>query len=180
MIFISAGHTPNGLKKDPGASGNGYTEAALAVEQRDLTTAELKLHGAKFITDNDDERLGDYLKRIETGSGSVVLEFHFDAFNGVASGCTCLVGDDADRLDKAFAKELVDITALILEIPNRGVKQEKDSDRGKLGLMRETGTVALLELCFIDNKSDVEKWQAKKAILAKEYAKLLVKYEAFV
>lgn len=180
MIFPSAGHNPKGLKPDPGASGNGYNEADLAVEQRNLTTKELDLLGAKYVTDFDDERLADYLRRIETGSGSVVLEYHFDAFNGVASGCTCLVGDDADRLDKAFAKELVDITAITLGIPNRGVKAEKESNRGRLGLMRETGTVALLELCFIDNKSDIDKWQSKKGILAKEFAKILVKYEAMV
>jgi hypothetical protein len=88
MIFPSAGHNPKGLKPDPGASGNGYNEADLAIEQRDLTTKELDLLGAKYITDYNDERLADYLKRIETGSGSVVLEFHFDAYNGIASGAT--------------------------------------------------------------------------------------------
>ena len=35
--------------------------------------------GLKVVTDRDDEKLSDYLKRIQTGGSSVVLEFHFDA-----------------------------------------------------------------------------------------------------
>ena len=79
MIFPSAGHNPNGLKPDPGAIGNGYREADLAVEFRNLVVSVLKAKKIAVITDKDDERLGDYLKRINTGNGSVVLEFHFDA-----------------------------------------------------------------------------------------------------
>lgn len=180
MIFISAGHNPKGLRPDPGASGNGYNEADLAVIQRDLTKLELDKLGVAYKSDSDEERLADYLRRIETGSGSVVLEYHFDAYNGIASGATCLVGDDADRLDLAFAKELVDVTASILGIPNRGVKKEGESHRGRLGLMREQGTVALLELCFIDNKGDVDKWLSKKEILAKEFARILAHYEKLI
>jgi len=38
MIFISAGHNPKGIKVDSGAVGNGYTEADLAVEFRNLVS----------------------------------------------------------------------------------------------------------------------------------------------
>ena len=154
--FLSAGHNPGGVRPDPGAiNKEGIRECDLTIEFRDLVVAELKTKDLKLITDNDDERLGEYLKRIQTGSGSVVLEFHFDAFNGKASGTTALIGNDADRMDKAFAKEIVDRTSIILKIPNRGVKTEAVSHHGKLGLMREQGTVALLELCFIDNPADL-------------------------
>ena len=66
MIFISAGHNPKGIKIDPGAVGNGFKEADIAVEFRNLVARELSKLGAKFITDKDDERLADYLKRIQT------------------------------------------------------------------------------------------------------------------
>lgn len=117
MIYISAGHNPGGLKVDPGAIGNGKREADLTVEFRNLVIEELKKLGAKYISDNDSETLGQYLKRIQTGSGSVVLEFHFDAATSTsATGCTALIGSDADMNDKAFAKELVEATASILQI----------------------------------------------------------------
>lgn len=182
MIFISAGHNPNGIKKDPGAVGNGYKEADLAVEMRNLTVEELKKDTyLKITTDKDDERLADYLKRIQTGSGSVVLEYHFDASeNSSATGTTVLIGNDSDRLDKAFAKELVDKTAEVLKIKNRGVKTEADSHRGKLGLMREQGIVALLEICFISNKDDIKSFQNNKKQLAKELALIIKNYENYV
>ena len=181
MIFISAGHNPKGIKADPGAIGNGYHEADLAVEFRNLVVAILRGKKLDVITDKDDERLGEYLKRIQTGNGSVVLEFHFDAAaSPTATGATALIGNDADRLDKAFAKELVDANALVLGIKNRGVKTEADSHRGSLGLMREQGTVALLELCFISNPEDIHQYQKSKITLASKIAEIIERYEKLV
>jgi len=181
MIFPSAGHNPNGLKPDPGAVGNGYHEANLTVEFRNLVSVELKRRQLKFITDNDSERLGEYLKRIDTGNGSVVLEFHFDAaVSSKATGTTSLHGSDADRLDIAFAKELVEVTSKVLGIKNRGVLSEKDSHRGSLGLMREEGIVALLELCFISNPDDLKKYHEFKYVLAVKIADILERYEKLI
>ena len=179
--FLSAGHNPKGIKVDPGAVANGLTEANLAVEFRNLVVAELLKRKVKVITDRDDERLGDYLKRIQTGNGSVVLEFHFDAAaSPLATGTTALIGRDADRLDKAFAKELVDTTSSVVGIKNRGVISEKDSHRGSLGLMREQGIVALLELCFITNIEDLVKYDAHKKELAIKIAGIVERYENMI
>ena len=43
--------------------------------------------------------------------------------------------------------------------------------------MREQGTVCLLELAFISNKSDMEKYQSKKKDLAIFIADIIKKYE---
>lgn len=181
MIFLSAGHNLNGIKPDPGAVGNGFKEAELAVEFRNLVAECLTARGVKFITDKDDEKLAEYLKRIQTGNGSVVIEYHFDAADSpLATGTTSLVGNDADRLDKAFAKELVDSTAKCFGIKNRGVKTEADSHRGSLGLMRETGTVALVELAFISNVNDMKAYQFYKHSLAKIHAEIIERYETLI
>ena len=172
--FISAGHH----LKDSGAVGNEYKENELAIEFRNLVVSACLKRGLKVITDKDTETLGEYLKRIETGSGSVVIEFHFDAStNPSATGSTALVGDDADRLDLSFAKELVNTTSKVLGIKNRGVVSEKESHRGRLGLMREQGTVSLLELCFISNEEDLKLYQKNKKILAVLIAEIIHKYE---
>lgn len=172
--FISAGHH----NKDSGAVGNGYQENKLTMEFRDLVVAECLKKGLKVITDKDTETLGEYLRRIQTGSGSVVIEFHFDAATvKTATGTTALVGDDADRLDKAFANELTLATSSILGIKNRGVKSESDSHRGRLGLMREQGTVALLEICFISNENDMKAYQKNKKQLAYAIAGVIEKFE---
>ena len=62
-------------------------------------------------------------------------------------------------------------------IKNRGVILETTSHRGRLGLMREEGTVSLLEICFITNPDDIKKYQENKLMLAKEIAKIIFKYE---
>lgn len=172
--FISAGHH----QRDSGAVANGRQENLEAMKFRDIVIKLCKEAGVTVITDNDNETLGQYLERIKTGSASVVLEFHFDASTNVnATGTTCLVGNDADRLDKAFAKELVDTTARIVGIKNRGVITEAQSHRGKLGLMREQGIVALLELCFISNPNDMAAYDANQYALASEIAKIVKKYD---
>lgn len=181
MIFAAAGHNTNGIKPDPGAIGNGYFEANLTVEFRNLVADCLSARGVKFITDQDDERLGEYLKRIQTGSGSVVVEYHFDAAaSPLATGTTSLIGNDADRLDKAFALELVNSTSKCLGIKNRGVKTEAESHRGSLGLMRESGIVALVELAFISNISDLKAYNDNKLQLAKIHAEILERYENLI
>ncbi len=180
MIFISAGHNPKGIKTDPGAVANGYREADLTIEIRDLVCKELDILGVKYIKDLDTETLSQYLQRAQTGNASVVVEFHFDAANGTASGATSIVEMEADRLDKAFAKELVDATSKCLSIKNRGVKSEAETHRGRLGLMREEGIICLLEVGFIDNKQDVDAYQCSKQALAMILAPILKKYEDFI
>jgi len=180
-IFVSAGHNPNGIKKDPGAVGNGFREADLTVEFRNLVLGSLLKRGFKGIADDDSETLGQYLKRIITDNGSVVLEFHFDAaINPTATGCTSLIGSDADKNDKHFGNELVEATAQILGIKNRGCISESESHRGRLGLMRERGIVALLEICFITNASDLKKYQDNKFTLADKIAEIIIKYENLI
>lgn len=172
--FISAGHH----LKDSGAVSNGRQENLEAIKFRDIVVKMCRNLGVHVITDDDKETLSQYLERIKTGSGSVVLEFHFDAAaNPAATGTTCLVGNDSDRLDKAFAKELVDANAKILQIKNRGVITEAQSHRGRLGLMREQGIVALLEICFISNPNDMKAYDSNQYMLAAEIAKIVKKYD---
>jgi hypothetical protein len=57
-----------------------------------------------------------------------------------------------------------------------GVKTESLSARGQLGWMRLNGNNILLEVCFISNKSDMEKYQDNKSMLAFKIAKILYEY----
>jgi len=181
MIFISAGHhSKHPTSPDPGAIGNGYKEGDLTIEFRDLVSNELTMLGVQHKKDIDTETLQQYVNRIQTGNGSVVCEFHFDAGTSSATGTTSLVEIDADRLDIACAKEMATVTSQILGIKNRGVKSEADTRHKRLALMKENGIVVLHELCFITNADDVAKYQAKKKDLAKAIAQILVKYENII
>lgn len=182
MIFLSAGHNSKSItvKQDPGAIGNGYKEGDLTIEFRDLVAHELDILGAKYIKDSDDETLQQYVNKINTGNGSVVIEYHLDAASPEATGTTSLVEVDADRLDLALAKELSQATSSILAIKNRGVKSEADTRHKRLALMKENGIICLHELCFITNIEDVNKFMTKKKELAKLHAQILVKYEQII
>jgi N-acetylmuramoyl-L-alanine amidase len=174
--FISAGHHLH----DSGAIGSGTQENIETIKFRDVVVDLCKAKGLKVITDDDNETLSEYLKRIQSGDGSVVIEFHFDASDGKASGCTSIVSESANKNSLAFAKELSDATSQILVVNNRGVKDETETHRGRLGLMREHGTVALLEICFIDNKTDMDKFWNKSYILANSIADIICKYEKLI
>lgn len=174
--FVSAGHH----LKDSGALGSGTQENLEAISFRDMVVSICRAKGMRVITDSDNETLPQYLSRIQTGEGSVVVEFHFDAFDGKVSGSTVLVGQDADANDKAFGAEIAHACSSIIGIPNRGVRSEAQSHRGRLGLMREKGIVCLVELCFIDNPSDMQKYNAVKIQLANRVADIMEKYENLI
>ena len=183
MIFISAGHhaQAKNIKPDPGAVANGYKEGDLTIEFRDLVCKELDAMGVKYIKDSDEESLVMYLNRIKTGSGSVVIEYHFDAASNIsATGTTSLVEEDSDRLDMNFAKEIANSTATILGIRNRGVMPESQSYRKRLALMREEGIICLCEIGFITNINDLAAYHRNKVALAKDHARILKKYEDFI
>lgn len=177
--FISAGHHRNSANPDPGAQGVlKVNEGDLTIELRDLVVPAAKKLGMTIIVDQDNETLSQYLTRIKPGSGSVVVEFHFNASdNASATGAEVIVGDGATLDSRKFAKELADVTATTLGIKNRGVITESQSARGRLGLMREAGIVALVEVCFITNVKDYNAYQANKYTLAQKYAQIIKKYD---
>src|SRR5688572_10702284 len=126
-IYISAGHH----KKDPGAVANGLKEADLTVKVRDRVIQHLMgFNGAeivegdkwRIIKDDDNETLAEYLKRIQPGDGSVVVEFHFDAAaNPDASGTSAFYADGGDiqhLRSRQFATDMAKDTSNILGIRN--------------------------------------------------------------
>ena len=172
-IYSSAGHH----LKDSGAIGvDGRQENHETMLFRDLVNTDLKRLGVDLTQDNDNDTLAQYLGKIDPQDDDVVIEFHFNSFNGKASGVEVLVPNNPNERSKAMAKELVDGYARIMGIPNRGVKTESESARGRLGLMRKKGAVALVEICFIDNPRDMEAYDHNNVNLACFTAQVLAKY----
>lgn len=177
MIFISAGHH----NADPGAVGNGYKEADLTKELRDLTVKNLVALGGKFIVDNDYETLGQYLARITPGSGSVLCEFHFNAGPPTATGAETLIPANPNKNEKALAKEINDTLVSIMGIKDRGVKTEADSQHKRLAVMHDGAGMSILpEICFISNADDMKRYQANKEQLARKMAEILIKYDNLI
>lgn len=176
-IFLAAGHS---ISK-PGASGNGYKEELLAIEFVDLLTKELKNLGINPVVDNHKNALTEtivYLKNL-ISPNSIVLEVHWNAGPANVSGTETLVPKSYTKFEWSLASELSETVSKVLNIKIRGVegvKTEAESHHGSLGWMRLNGENVLMELCFISNILDMEKYQQNKIILAKEIATILKKY----
>lgn len=175
MIFLIAGHGGG----DSGAVGvNGRKEAEETIKLRDKIALHLKNAGANFRVDDDRDGLSTVLKKINSGSGSVVLDIHFNASqNKTATGVEVIVGDDAQGNDLSLAMDVLECVLNLTGFKNRGVKKESQTQRKRLGVMREHGAVCLLEVCFITSASDMIKYDLTSDALAEKLAEVLIKHE---
>lgn len=185
MKYVSAGHcNRQGSTYDSGAVGvNGRKEADETVKVRDKVIWFLQQKGFSVVRDYDTESLSQYLTRIQTGSGSMVCEFHFNAGPPTATGVETLVQVDYDKADYACAKEMSAVTSNLLGLSLRGkdgVKTEADSQHKRLGLMREQGIVVLVEVCFISNARDMKLYDEKFDALCEAYADIIIKYDNLI
>lgn len=177
-VYPSAGHHDN----DPGAVANNYREADLTKEFRNLMSDEFKKHNHDHIMDYDWEINRQHQARIKPGSGSVLLDIHFNAAaNPLATGTEVFVASNANQNSIDFATELAEVTAKTLGIVNRGVKKEGASQHNRIGILHtKAGIAALLEICFITNPSDMEKYQANKECLAVLVTEICIKYDNLI
>lgn len=182
MIFLTAGHHNN----DPGAIGNGFTEADLTREIRHLIHKRItQLSPTTNVwLDDDNDPLNQVTAKIgqQIRDQDLVIDLHFDAFtNPKASGTTALVSTNASERSKMIGAELAGMTSTILGIPNRGVRDEKQSSRGRLAILNMKGAAVLLEIAFISNPGDMANYikndEALKYWLAEEIAQILIKFD---
>lgn len=178
MIFLSAGHNPKGKNQDPGAVANGKTEAELTVELRGLIAYEITHQNGSVIIDNDSERLAEYIKRIHPGSGSVVCEIHFNAGTPSATGTESIVRVGAKKQETDLANSINGVIHKHADLNNRGVKIENKTPHKRLGILHTgAGISVLVEICFITNKTDLDKYQKAKKAISRDIAKLLIDYD---
>ena len=96
-ILISAGHND----KDPGAVGNGYKEAILAVKMRDRVAKSLRERGLMVFEDGADgvneplHRAIQLCKQVD-----IAVEIHFNAGPPTANGVEALAKLPLRRLSQ--------------------------------------------------------------------------------
>lgn len=177
VVYPSAGHHDN----DPGAVSNGYKEADLTKELRNLMIEEFNRRNHRIIVDKDWETNTQYQRRIKPGSGSVIMDIHFNSASPAATGVEVVVHNNASKHSIALATEISEKLSEIIGIKNRGVKREKDTARGKIGILNlKAGISVLVEVCFISNKSDLEAYFAHKKEVAITLVDLAIKYDDLI
>jgi N-acetylmuramoyl-L-alanine amidase len=168
-IFLSAGHSTV-AGRDRGAAGNGFIEGVEAAKIRKRVSEILRQkYNCKTVVDPDDSILSQTLAffRSMTTNRCIVVDIHFNAASPTATGTETLVDNNPTQFELDLAFALSHASAKTLGINKRGnfmgragVKSERESHHGSLGWMRLTGENALIEVCFISNKSDMDKYTA--------------------
>ena len=165
-LFISAGHSD----ADPGAVGNGYTEANIVLEFRDLLAEALRARGVEFSKDGEPGQNLPLSKAWRMAAEhDIALEFHCNAFHTPkATGVETLSRPSNMELGLSICRAI----SKTLGIANRGAKGEGSGQHSRLAFVSSGGGI-IVELFFISNPDDVAKYQRWKLQLAEVLADLL-------
>ena len=166
-LFISAGHSAT----DPGAVGNGYTEADIVLEFRDYLAEALRARGVEFGKDGEPgQNLPLATAWRMAAEHDIALEFHCNAaVSPGAAGVETLSAPADMELGLLICKAISET----LGIRNRGAKGEGSGQHSRLAFVSSGGGI-IVELFFISNAEDVAIYQRWKLQLAEVLADLLV------
>ena len=170
-ITITAGHS----NKDPGAvnAKAKITEAEVACQMRNMVAIYLAKAGVNYRTDGTGTTNQPLNTAIKLISGSkVAVEFHCNASSsGASKGVEALALAKHRALCQRLCKAVADVTGSPLR-GDKGYQTETAGQHTRLGYVRAGGII--LELFFISNDAELEIWKAKKWLVAKAVAEVLI------
>jgi N-acetylmuramoyl-L-alanine amidase len=165
LVTSHAGHTIGG-----GARGCGYEESAVARQFNELLINEFKKVGQSVVdtTDNlgrtQSQNLANLVRNCNSHpkSGRLDISLHLNAGGG--TGVEVLYYDQ-----KELATQVSAAIAKTCSFKDRGAKQRKD-----LAILKGTNAPAILiELCFIDNVSDMRSLMSKMQEVARAIVEVI-------
>lgn len=166
-VMLSAGHSD----ADPGAVANGYTEAGIVLELRDMVSEALAGLGIRHVCDGED---GENLPLSEAtaiaAAADIAVEFHLNAASPAATGVETLSRPEQFPL----ARQLCDAAAEVLGIRNRGAKPEGAGRHHRLAFVSDGGGI-IFELFFLTNPHDLDAYLSSRNALAVEIAQVLAR-----
>lgn len=163
-ILLIAGHG-NG---DPGARACGLEEADLTREVAAALLPKLKAYADVDLFDTS-KNLYSYLKNggvCNFANYDYVFEIHFNAAaadtagNGKTTGAEILIHTTESG---ASVEEAILSNIAALGFKNRGVKRRSNWQNMNVCKKNYGVSYALIEVCFIDDRDDVNLYQQKKA-----------------
>lgn len=168
IVTVTAGHS----NTDPGAVHKDRTEADVVAECRNIVLHYLLAEDVVTRSDGTGKVNLPLKTAIQLVKGAnVAVEFHCNAGPASARGVEAL----AQPKDKKLAQDLCAAVNGVLGIPVRGDKGYKPEDSGqhsRLGYVSAGGVI--LELFFISNAAELALWDAKKWLVGKAIAEVLV------
>lgn len=165
-LFVSAGHS----YKDPGAVGNGLTEADIVLEFRNMVADELRQQ-ITFSLDTSKEIENLPLREAVKMAvqHDVAVEFHCNASdNPRATGVETL----SDERDFLLGNLICSTISKTLGISNRGAKNESSGQHSRLAFISDGGGI-IVELFFLSNPDDLAAYFRMRYDLAAAVAGVL-------
>ncbi|MES5885785.1 N-acetylmuramoyl-L-alanine amidase [Bacillus thuringiensis] len=142
-----------------GANFGNRREHVLDRQVKDAVAAKLRALGHTVYDDTDEvgttqsQNLNNIIRKSNSHAVDLVISFHLNASNGNGQGVEVLYYDQKDLAAKISVQLAKDIGWR-----DRGAKQRTD-----LAVLNGTkAPVILIELGFIDNESDMAKWNVDK------------------
>lgn len=170
--LISAGHSAT----DPGACANGYTEAAIALDMRDLVAAHLMQMRHTVLMDGD---LGENLPLKQAlalvKGADLAVELHCNAAANLQATGVEVISPPALKL---VAQRIARAIALETGQRLRGVGgwiDQSQSQHSRLAFVQAGGLI--VEMVFITNASDLDKFLSIKDRVAQAIAGAICAYE---
>lgn len=165
-VFLSAGHS----NMDPGAVAFGRREADIVVEFRNIVS--FYLHRAGVLHELDGEGtenlpLGKAVKAAV--KHPIAVEFHC---NAAASPAARGVETLSAPGDVSLGSRLCHAIAETLPTRNRGAKPENSGQHHRLAFVQAGGII--VELFFITSKLDLDAYDARKWLVARAVAEVLI------
>ena len=166
-VYVDAGHGQNdggNGEYDPGATSGSYKEAVLASELANLVGNELRNTYGVNVYVNDDG--GPYKYRHAEAVAldcDAIVSIHFNAGGGTGSE-SLRHSYNAAEYSQVWQFQIHPYLINGVGLTDRGKKTQEVAILG--GQLPAT----LLEVCFIDNWSDMNQYQARKGEIARQIA----------
>lgn len=175
-IYLCAGHRGG----TTGANYNNIKEAEETIWLRDEIARLLRRKGVLVKLDNDNASLSEVVAQVNVGckKTDICVDLHFNAVgNPTAHGTEIFKPFNSTDTEMELAEDLLYSTCMILGTKNRGVKREGEGTHSRLAMLSDVMcNSVLLEVCFISNREDANKYKEKRDELAIILAEQLLRH----
>lgn len=168
-FVVTAGHSDT----DPGAVANGFKEADIAEDMRNMIAGKLRALGHAVITDGTgsyNQPLNEAIKLVK--QGDLAIEIHCNAA-GTSSACgvETISLPKHKEISQRISKVIANTTGDKIR-GDKGWIDQSQSQRGKLGYVNAGGII--IELFFLTNKQSLDAYQSVKWVVASEITAVLI------
>jgi N-acetylmuramoyl-L-alanine amidase len=175
-IYLTAGHRGG----TTGANYNGIKEAEETIWLRNEIAERLKAKGIEVMLDDDSASLSEVIATINASCKptDICVDLHFNAVaNPSANGTESFKPFNSSDTEIEIAEDLLYATCMVLNTKNRGVKREGEGTHQRLAMLSDIKcNSVLLEICFISNIADANKYKEKREELVIILAEQLLRH----